>query len=592
MKRHHAFYVDKSTRTFADNLLTFGLATVLHDLLYRQEGKAGDILITDCGAYYELQCTPALYVDTIWQLDTRLSPVKPIRTKKNADSMPADMGRDFPLDYDTDREAVNAYYAAREKGADVDTLEFPPHWEIERAINPLTLPGYNSLILDWWSLGDKQSDALAILLDLFTRTPNDYTEAIDAWKTLAKEHNWNISAEATCQQLFNPDQGKGQNKSKADGLSIGNVNGFWLAEWLKIIGFYEAALTRTVRGAKDRKTFVVAPRKLSFSVSRAVMNDFKDSMSAETSTKFDILAAIRYTRALLDHFSTDDSLLAQMFGLQSVQQSVVAGFDTAFYKDLGNATATMNVSFIALPGWVTVNSREDIRLYTDDEHGLLTHLVRLTRQFDESHSDAFTLLQYLRDFVSGDDLDAFFRFTNAFAGYYISASHQGKYAYSLTTRFIERLIMTDKQLTDLLQNQGFQNIAYAIRQSTVIPQYQTQIFKKRGQKYPYDIRYGLAQELLRRAREKKHFAADLGDFLIKYSAETSQVEETMLKRRVSFPFPGQRKHIRDNDMDEIMWLLDEYGSETVAKLLIAYGYARVAREDTEFKDQLTEEEEA
>ena len=589
MNQQH-LYVDKITRTFADNLLAFGLASVVDELLYRQGVTNADVVITDCGSYYELACAPALEIETIWSLSAPLYPAKPIRTPKNAKTLPSDLPSHMVLDYEADREVVNQYYAAREKEGEGE-LALPPYWEIERAINPLPLPGYNSLVINWWNLHEHQSDALALLLDLYGHTPNDYPAAIETWKELDKSRGWGIKADATCQQLYNPDQGKGQNKSKADGLSIGNVNGFWLAEWLKAVGFYEAALTRTVRGAKDRKTFVVAPRKLSFSASRAVMSDFLKSMSAETSTKFDILAATRYTRALLQHFSDERSPLAQMFSREPIRQHVVAGFDTAFYKDLGNATATMNVSFIALPGWVIVELRDDIVLYIDPDHGLLTHLERLARQFDELHSDAFTLLQHLRDFVSGDDLSAFFRFTNAFAGYYISARHQGKYAYQLTTHFVERLIMnTEKNLTDIVLTSGFKNVAYAIRQSTVTAQYQTQAFKQRGQRYPYDVRYGLAQELLRRARRGEDFVADLGEFLAKYSAETSQVEELMMKRGVKFPFPGQRKSIRTSDLEEIVWLIDQYGSETVANLLIAYGYARVPREDGETEAQANEEE--
>ncbi len=577
MKTVEVFYVDKVSRTFADNLIAFGLASVVDELLYRQGAANADVAITDCGAYYELTCSPALEIEVIWDLSDPLCPAKPIRTPKNADTLPPDMPHDMVLDYEADRETVNQYYAAREKGTGSE-LALPLYWEIERAINPLTLPGYNSLVIDWWNLREHQPEALTLLLNLYLHTPNDYPAAIETWKEQDKTHGWGIKAEATCQQLYNPDQGKGQNKPKADGLSIGNVNGFWLAEWLKVVGFYEAALTRTVRGAKDRKTFVVAPRKLSFSASRAVMSEFLKSMSAETSTKFDILAATRYTRTLLEHFRDEKSPLALLFGREPVQQRVVAGFDTAFYKDLGNATATMNVSFIALPGWVTVESRDDIVLYIDPDRGLLSHLEKIARQFDESHSDAFTLLQYLRDFVSGDSLSAFFRFTNAFAGYYMGKREQGQYAYPLYTYFIERLVMsTEKRLAPILESEGFQNIAYAIRQSTVTAQYR----KKQGDR-KYDVRYGLGQELARKARYPETFITALSDFLHKFNAENAQVME---KR------PGPyRRSLKTSDIDEIVWLIDQYGSETVANLLIAYGYARVPREDDEIETQANEEE--
>ena len=573
MDVYRQFFVDKVSRTFADTLAAFGLARVLADLLERQEPSRGDVLITDRGSYFQLTCSPPLEHATVETLAVaRISPIPAIRTEKNAASLPEDIPA---LDYAADRERVNLYYAARKAGAE-NLPPLPSYWEIERAINPGALSGYNRMVVDWWRLEALQSAALELLLALHSATPNDYAAALEGWKQLGAPKD--IKAETTCLQLYNPDQGKGQNKSKADGLSIGNIPNFWLVEWLKAVGFYEAALTRTVRGAKDRKTFVLAPRELALSTSGAVMSDFRASMSAETSTKFDILAALRYTQRLLEHAQREESLVLRLLRRQSPKH-IVAGFDTAFYKDLGNAAATMNMSFIALPGWVQVTSRDDLNVYTDPDRGVLTELEKVARQFDESHSDAFTLLQHLRDFISGDDLAAFFRFTNAFAGYYISQREQNRYAYPLSTEFIERLIMsTEKPLSRILETPGFQNIAYAIRQSTVTAQYR----KKQGDR-KYDVRYGLGQELARKARYPEAFIAALSDFLHKYNAENAQVMETRPK-----PY---RRSVKTSDIDDIIWLIDEYGSETVANLLIAYGYARVPRDEDESTEQAENQEE-
>ncbi|HLV34987.1 MAG TPA: hypothetical protein VKY59_07745, partial [Spirillospora sp.] len=458
------------------------------------------------------------------------------------------------------------FYEARSKGVPNEDLPpRPQHWDILRAINPAALPGYNGLLINFWQVRDQQAEVLTLLLDLFSKTPNDVDNATEAWKHLDKVNGWGIKPIATGQQLYNPDQGKGQNRLKSDGLSIGNQDNFWLIEWLKAVGFYEAALTRLVLGGKDRKTFVVTPRELSYEANRKVMNAFHDRMNwAETSTRFDILAAIRYADTLLDYFTSEETTFARLMQLRNIQKKVVAGFHTAFYKDLGNAVATMNIAFIALPGWIVIRSREDVQIY----RSLLEEIEAVTRQFDESHSDAFTLLQYLRDFVSGDDLEAFFRFTNAFPAYYMGMRERGKYAQQFSTGFIERLIMsTEPKLSPILDSEGFRNIAYAIRQSTITAQYR----KAQGDR-KYDVRYGLGQELSRKARYPEQFIAELSDFLHKYNAENAQVMETR---------PGPyRRSIQTSDIDEIVSLIDEFGSETVAKLLIAYGYARVPREDS------------
>ncbi|PJF39224.1 MAG: hypothetical protein CUN54_09180, partial [Phototrophicales bacterium] len=189
----------------------------------------------------------------------------------------------------------------------------------------------------------------------------------------------------------------------------------------------------------------------------------------------------------------------------------------------------------------------------------------------------FTLLGHLRDFVSGDDLKAFFRFTNAFPTTLIGKRERNQYARQFSTRFIERLIMqVEARLTPILESEGFQNIAYAIRQATVTAQYR----KKQGDQ-KYDVRYGLGQELARKSRYPRDFIVALSDFLHKYNAENARVMETR-----SGPY---RSSVKTTDIDEIVRLIDEYGSETVANLLIAYGHARIPREENLVTEESTQE---
>jgi hypothetical protein len=87
----------------------------------------------------------------------------------------------------------------------------------------------------------------------------------------------------------------------------------------------------------------------------------------------------------------------------------------------------------------------------------------------------------------------------------------------------------------------------------------------------YDVRYGLGAELARKSNYPAEFVAALSDFLQKYSAENAQVME---KR------PGPyRRSIQTGDIDDIVALVDEYGAPLVCHLLIAYGYARLPRQD-------------
>jgi len=560
------FYIDRITGTFADRLVTFGWARVLAEL-HMIQGTNGNVTIHDEGPYDRVSCAMPIRAETVeqlreyprWFCDAAI-----IKTAANAAGLPDDLLDKFVVNYDDERERVTQFHAARDKAQDSTISPEPPHrdWDIFRAINPGALKGYNGILLDWWKARSAQPETVSLLMELFSGTPNQLSYALSAWTQISKSSGIQISkVNPTSLQLFNPVAGKGTNHPKSVWSRPDNLSGFWLFEWLKIIGFYEAALTRQVRGAKDRKTFVVAPRQLTYTQNSQIMSQFADKMRySETATKFDILAAIRYAQTLLEYLLEPQqrSLLA----IGNLKHKLVGGFHTAFYKDMGNTTATMNVAFIALPGWITVRTSDDIDVYTK----MLEELEKLTKQFEESHSDAYNLLQSLRDFVSGDDLTAFFRFTNAYPAYLIGMGERGKYAYTYTTEFIERLIMSiDRPLSEILESEGFRNVAYAIRQSTITAQYRKNKLKDRR----YDVRYGLGQDLARKSRYGKDFVTTLSDFLFKYNAECAQIMETR---------PGPyRRMVKTDDIEEIVRLIDLFGSETVANLLIAYGYARVER---------------
>ena len=131
-----------------------------------------------------------------------------------------------------------------------------------------------------------------------------------------------------------------------------------------------------------------------------------------------------------------------------------------------------------------------------------------------------------------------------------------------------------KELTPIIQSEGFQNIARAIRQSTVTLQYMA-----RSGRPPYDIRYGLGQELRRKASYPDEFIQALGDFLHTFNAENARVAEVSSQH--------WRKSIREDDIIEIVRLIDEHGPQTVCHLLLAFGYASPSRNDAPTTDTTT-----
>ena len=577
-------FVDKSGGTFADPLLAYGLAVVVGDVLGRTTGRGRtSVHLSDHGVYYHLDCTPALDDARLAAMPVPYVPAVVIRTAKNAAKLPPGLPPQAVVDYEKERDKRIAFFEIRKnlskeaqvalaRGTDHPELvalrgqEPHQHWDIVRAINPAALIGYNKLMIQWWAIQEVLPEVLALLRDLFAQTPNDLAAAVAAWKTLDKAHGWKIKAETTAAQVYNPSQGKGQNRAKADKLSMGNIKGFWLVEWLKAVGFYHAALTKQLRGVKDRKSYVLAPVELGLGESDKIMAAFRGRMArVEAAIRSDVLAAVRYTQALLEFSQQREgaSLKARLFVRQRPSR-VVAGFYSAFYKNLGNAVATMNLSFIGLPDWIQVENEGDVA----DALAVLNEHEAIVRQFDESRSDAYNLLLRYRDFISGSDLWPFLEFSTAYSSYIISQrERRGGNARQFNEENLRRLIVSiEPKLSKVLDTPGFQSIAYAIRQSTVLAQY----YKKQGDRR-YNVRYGLGQELARKANYPAEFLAALSNFMHRYNAENAQVMETR---------PGPyRRSLQTGDIDDIVALVDEYGASLICHLLVAYGYARSPRKE-------------
>jgi hypothetical protein len=430
---------------------------------------------------------------------------------------------------------------------------------------------FNGLAAAWYAHQKCFSDLVRLVLRLYGTQPNPLAEVEAAWEKLAKAKKLKVKTEAPTLQVTNPGMGKGGNRSKADGLSIGGLKGFWLPEYLKYVGLLHAAIPRIVRPPKestlkDRKTYVIRPRNLAWNTHRKVFARFQKALWRQSAIKMDVLAALGYCRVFVEQWR--DGLAEGRFArmLSGRPGDHVAAIESIFYKDMGSAHATLNLSTLVLPQWLPqIQTREQAALYLE----MLEEHERIVRNLKEENGDENALLREYRNFLSARDLRAFYRFAQGYGAVLISRMNKGAYAPQFTLANLEVLIMAhNPKLSPILQNPGFQRIAKAIRQSTVTPQY----FKSKGEGGPYEVRYGLGAELMRQAAYPDKFAQALGKFLHAYNQETSQIEE-----RYDGNPPVRRIKVSTDDVDQVVALMDEHDPETVASLLVAYGYAREGR---------------
>lgn len=582
------FFIDKTTGTFADELLAAGFERLLRNLLARQGESDPDIRQTDCGHYYQLDISPALDVARLDGLGfIPLAPV--LRTAKNRARLP-DLPEDryHVADYEAEKEKGNAFFIAYKElegtlkrayyVGDDDNFPFDkmppaphPHWEIFTLLNapPMPINGYNQLLSQWWEVGQagELGGVCRLLCDLFSQSPNDADTAVATWKHLAKPHKWTDSA--TASQFFNPSQGKGINRPQPDSVGLGNLSSFWLLELLKAVGFYHTAFTGRVRGSDDRKTYVPAPGRASLQARESVQDQFRKKMRfGETAVRADIFTILRYLQAFIEKVEaaqrqTTNPFLAAIANEQRPSH-FLRGFHVVYYKSLGTAAATMNIAFLNLPGWIAIRQPDDVASFQE----ILAEQTRIIDQFAENKGEELELLQRFRDFLVADNLDPFFEFTTAYSSWLISAGEKSGFPpRKFSTHNLRRLLVSvQPKLSEILDSPGFISIAYAIRQSTIIAQYR----KKEGDRR-YDVRYGLGRDLVRQSQYPDEFVAALSDFLHKYNAENAQVMETR-----SGPY---RKSVQTGDIQDILTLIDKHGSDLIAKLLVAYGYARDPRQD-------------
>lgn len=568
------YYVGKHTGTFADVFVAYGLATLLDSVLAHFVKGDRWVRLRGQGAYYAVELSHPLQQE--WVDNAPFQTLAPYIQAGRADpqalaNLPASMTVDYQQEWDKFRQYIQIPQDVREKMPQEQAAQAKPHpqfslfaWVGERRMQ--ALGSYNGLILRWQTLAPYFAENLRHILMLFAALDGDLEGVETAWRKRMKELGVNVRSDATLLQLLNPSQGKGQNEPKSSRLEMGNIKSFWLLEYLKAVGMYHCAVPRRVQGTDDGKTYSLAPVNMRLGANDVVLATFQEALWNDTAVKMDILAALRYTRCFLDYCQAakEADLMAELFG--HGPEDFVAGMYVTYYKSLGQASAVMNLSFIELPRWMRVESLDDVNTYKEviEEHESIIRNI-------EEEKGGYDLLVYYRDFVSGGKLDALFDFTAAYGPFLMRELDREHYWMKpFTAHNLEVLIMrSNKPLAPILESPGFRNIAEAIRRSTIIPQY-----RGRGES-EYDIRYGLGQELKRKALYSDEFIDALSKFMQSYNAENARVYEKNKKQ--------YRKNILTTDIEGVVHLVDTYGATIVGNLLIAFGYAREPKEEEEQK---------
>lgn len=572
------FYSAKSTGTYSDTLAAFGLAEILKNILRNgisRDWSGERVWLRDEGPYYVIELDKPLPDD--WAKRVKFfNPAAPITTTKQPWRGEAS-ARDYGAEWDDFKKyqatVKELREAARRAGVEPDLPDPPPpdFWVLAFLgdYKMQALKGYNKAIKQWEVTREHFVTNLETVMQLAAE-PYPDVDAISAqWKKKVKrkgiKSHWRVS------QLINPVQGEGQHHPKANRLNTRNwVESFWLLEFLKAVGLWKCAVPRTVRGGTDRKTYVVSPKQITLGVHEDVFPKFGAALRNETAVKMDIFAALQYANVLLEY--SEQKRVTE----GRVPDRVMAGLHVTTYKLLSqNAYTTMNLAFIGIPEWIgEISNREETKAaqaVIKEQLEVIGSIQTVSENGKDIEKDKlYELLALYRDFLSGRELSSFFEFCVRFSEYLIHELHQKHFwVKPFTRKNLRRLFMSNEaKLSEIIDNEGFRHIAYAIRRSTITPQY------LKGESM-YEVRYGLGMELKRKAAYQEDFLNALSDFLQSYN------EENARKRTKT----GQqlRDNYRVEDLAQVVRLVEKYGSELVCHLLIAFGYA--SESDDESKAQ-------
>lgn len=592
------FYSDNDSGTMADVLKAVGLAEVFGAWLGALGRDQAPIMIEDYGTHFQIHL-PSLLDDSAISSIHQPFEVGRVKLLIGKDGTEMERWNAWSLGgflYEEMQVQRAAYFEYLKKLSAEQRAFFFKHPEAEEfaGLRKLTphpdlrfyayilnqLKGgrsYNALLSQWYGPDIEAFHLnLRCVLTSFAQAPNDVLSASLRWDQAMKQHGASYQLMTTRWQLSNPTSGKGGNAPKAKKLTITNIKGFWLLEYLKLIGLFAVGVPMTVAGTKDRKTYVLRPTRVERSTLAEMTAAFRQSLYSTSATKLDIMAVLLFTRLLVIYLQKGSSPLESACPTPAFSEAepqiadVARCFEVAFYKDMGSALATMDVATLNLPSWVcsitTAQAAQAVQVLLD-EHIAAMRAIQ-TAQGEEGEEEREILYHY-RDFLAGGTVGWFLDFAASYGDYILRKRRRKEWGRPLTTDGLEKLMayaQDKKTFSPILKQEGFRAIAEAIRRSTILAQY----YDLREEGYPFEVRYSLGQELRTTASYPDDFLGALSDFLRSYNAENMRIDKRI--KQGSLPGRYRRRFLRNEHLNQLIELVDEYGSEVVCKLLLASGY--------------------
>ncbi len=555
------FYINKQSGTYAEALEAFGVAKLLDEILQRKAARGKKIIIEDKHLHYVVTTNIPITDEMLSEINY-FQIIKFIIKEKDT-PIPDGISKSDCFNYPIQKAIVDEYKDVRKKISEDKTLKAEEKKFQIKELNERQHSEFGSKIDPEFDVyREIKGNPYASFCNLY----NNFHNNQDNFSTLVKQilHYYALGEttkvdfkltdeKPTSLQLYNPHQGKGLNKNKANNASMGPQKSIWISETMKIAGALEIMSCQYVKvgSGYDLKIFVPEFNDIQLDKVRSVLFDFKKYLKSSSPIKLDILNLLN----LLIHFIKNDETYRGKI------KNTLRGFHTVYQKDLGQNKAVANIAFFNTPEFLAYeNKMEGVEWIK-----ALEEQIKIISAIEEL-GDAVQGLLAFREFLGNSNFQSLSKFLFWYANHLMQALTQKKYTIPFQVKTLTKIFNSmDTNLKEIIQNKGFLKVATAIRQSTVYPQ----IAKGKGEKPLYDIRYGLAQKIKNKANSESELITFLSEFLGNYESENSMAKEKLLgKARL-------RNDITKEELDEFYSLFDgsDKKAKKIAALLVAYGFA-------------------
>ncbi|MDQ0157391.1 hypothetical protein [Robertmurraya andreesenii] len=566
-------WVEKITNSYSDCLKAFGIASILKSVINNQREQ---IFISDSTSHYLIELPHGVLED--WEkIVEELEPFFPLPVLKNdeeVDGKTSDASTIY-LKKEKERREVFQIFQKDNQGNKQNSEGPPPehdHYHIYSLYQGMKVITAHNKMAETFQ---RDPELLKVVLEWIFRACTspliDSEERVKVYKEIVKKYEHGtgkkvpLTSTVNALSFFNPMQAKGVNNQSSAGISPSGVKSFVLDEFFKMVGVLHSSIGRLVKvGTRsyDCMLQTIEPQEIQVTNVSAIVKNIKTKIKAPSRTYLEF-STLSYTISEILRF-----LLNKQLDLKPSLIEYARGLYCTYFKDLGNAKAVMNLSYYHLPSWVKFGNHDDVGEYNVLFDDLISKCEKIRRD-ENLLQDLDQPLNQLVTFISSGRLESLLFFVQEYHFKVFASIYEKKYWLKLepfSVKQLQEVIMKSNQpFSKIVKDDGFINLSRAIFSATLGLQYQDKSIRK------YPVHYDLQHRLKQNAPYAEKFIATLTDFASTFNNENARVFESNRARGNTGP---TRKNITDKDLASVIQLIDEYGSNVVGNLLVAFGYAK------------------